>query len=92
MKTYSRHYCSRTHRSYNALARCIWRKAEWISGNGEYASLAHCGVLTVELHKTLESVQKAKAVIDNSACGHRCVRDHEIVRLAAPTDAERWRS
>lgn len=88
MKTYRRHYCSRTHHTYNALAKCIWKKAEWIFGEGEYASLAHCGVLTIELHPTLEAAEKEKAAIDSTACGGRCYRNHEIVHLAHPNQAE----
>lgn len=57
------------------------KKAEWIEGDGQYALLAHCGVLTVSLHQTMESAEKDKKFIDTRACGGSCVGHHEIVDL-----------
>ena len=45
------------------------------------ALLAHCRVLTVTLWPTLEAAQVCKKRIDETACGGRCVRDHEIIDL-----------
>ena len=81
MKVYRRHYCTRNHRNHYTLARCIWSRAEWIAGDGPYATVAHCRVLTVELHQTREAAAKALEVIDQFACGGRCHGDHELILL-----------
>lgn len=91
MKTYRRHYCGRTHRSYRTLARCLWPRAVWVCGTGPYATAARCRVLTVQLHPTLEAAQAAKRVIDSSGCGGKCPctgRGHELIRLLDPSDME----
>ena len=69
------------HRSYETLARCLWPHAAWVYGRGEWASLARCRVLTVELHRTFEGAEAAKRAIDSLGCGGGCHRDHRIVRL-----------
>ena len=92
-KVFSRHSCHRAHRSYPTLARCVWRRAEWVTGAGPYATLARCRVLTVQLHPTLAEAEAAKRVIDRSGCGGRCPctgAGHEIVRLADPAEAVPW--
>jgi hypothetical protein len=80
MKTYG-HRCQSTHRTLNKYARCVWPNAIWVHGEGRYALLAHCAVLTVSLHARLEDAEKWKTIIDTSLCGGRCYRDHEIVQL-----------
>jgi hypothetical protein len=90
MKTYRRHNCSRRHRTYRTLANCIWPRAAWVQGDGAYASLAHCHVLTVWLYDTLEEAEHAKWFIDWHGCGGKCSNHHEIVCLVAPEDATRW--
>jgi hypothetical protein len=62
-------------------ARKRWPKAEWIEGNGRYASLAHCQCLTVCLFETQAEAERAKRAIDSSGCGGRCYKHHEIVDL-----------
>ena len=81
MKVYRRHYCDRNHRNHHTLARCIWPRAEWVSGDGPYATVAHCRVLTVELHETREAATKALTAIDRHACGGRCYGQHELILL-----------
>lgn len=83
MKIYQTHNCQKHHRTNLTFARCVFKRAEWVHGsdNGEYATLAHCRVLTVELHDTLAKAETAKQLIDSSACGGRCHKLHEIVRL-----------
>lgn len=91
MKTYRQHYCGRTHRTFGTLARCIWRRAVWVTGNGPYATVARCRVLTVQLHPTQEAAEAAKRVIDSSGCGGACPcngNGHDLVRLVAPDEAE----
>jgi hypothetical protein len=78
--------CGRRHRTYSTLARCRWSRAEWVRGDGRWALLAHCDVLTVALHPTLEGAEKERAQIDRTGCGHACSvsgRRHEIVDLDA---------
>jgi hypothetical protein len=70
------------HRSYRTLAKCIWPQAYWVAGEGPWASLAHCNVLTIELHRTRATAEAAKRAIDGTGCGGRCHRHHEIVHLA----------
>ena len=62
-------------------------------GTGQYATVAWCAGLTVQLHRTRGRAQSALAAIDGYACGHGCWRDHELVDLAAPEtiDPERER-
>lgn len=92
MKTYRRHNCERKHRTYSTVARCIWPHACWVDGEGPYATLAWCRVLTVQLHRTIAEARSAKRVIDSSACGGRCrgQRGHEIVMLAKLEEMRPW--
>ena len=71
--------CSEPHASYSDFADKHWKEAEWISGDGPYALLAHCGVLTVTLHPTERKAEESKALIDRTGCGSGCGRRHEIV-------------
>ena len=58
------------------------RKAVWINGNGQYALLAWCNVLTVTLWPTMAEAENRKAFIDRTACGSHCTCNHEIVDLS----------
>lgn len=71
--------CRVRHKTYRTSAKCRFPNADWISGNGPIALLAHCRVLTVTLWKDRVLAEKQKAVIDNDACGGRCFKDHEIL-------------
>lgn len=68
-------------RGYLAIARRRWPAAEWIIGDGHYASVARCGTVTVMLFATPAEAGRAKALIDRTGCGHACRRDHEITDL-----------
>lgn len=88
VKIYRRHYCSKKHRTRATLARCIWPKAVWIIGEGDYAVLAWCGSgprsghsLTITLHEEAAQAEDAKAVIDAEGCGGRCQGLHEVVKM-----------
>ena len=87
MKTYSRHYCSSAHRTFNRFAQCAIRGTEWVEGEGPIAVIAWCRVPTVTLHETMESAESAKRSIDETGCGGSCIRNHEIVRLNCPSAA-----
>ena len=84
MKTYTSHRCNKAHRSYRTFMECAIPRAAWVRGDGAFAVIAWCRVPSVELHPDLESAEAAKASIDQSACGGKCVRNHEIVRVVLP--------
>ena len=78
---------ARRHKDLRTLALCIFDwgrmpedKAEWVVGEGEWATLAWCRVLTVTLWPTFEKAASALATIEGG-CGGYCHQDHEIVRL-----------
>ena len=66
---------------YISVARRRWPAAEWIIGDGHYASVAHCGAVTVMLFARPAEAERAKALIDRTGYGHVCRRDHEITDL-----------
>ena len=86
---YRNHRCTRTHRTFNAWAKCTWLKRHgWVLGEGEYASISYCGIgagapygITVELHETLAEALAAKNLIDNTKCGGRCRGAHRVARI-----------
>lgn len=90
---YREHYCERQHRSYRAVAQCLWRRAVWVMGQGPYATLS-CdnhdtkpylrrsrGSRSVVLHAALADALEAITVIDQSGCGGGCRRDHKLIDL-----------
>lgn len=81
MKTYRRHYCERTHRTYRTTAKCLWPRAYWITGDGPYATLAWCRVLTIELHDDWPTAVSAMRVMGGTGCGGACGNRHEMVYL-----------
>tara|TARA_Y100000310_G_C20065887_1_gene527116 strand:- start:269 stop:493 length:225 start_codon:yes stop_codon:yes gene_type:complete len=69
-------------KSHIKEAKKRWgKRSEWISGDGQYALLAWCRVLTVTLWKTLTEAEESKKIIDKYACGGVCNRNHEIINL-----------
>jgi len=72
---------------FHALAKKRWPKAEWIDGEGPWALLAHCRVLTVTLWPDKAAAEKQKAFIDKTACGGFCRGElgHEILLLKLPS-------
>ena len=80
---YRGHYCETNHRTYKAFAKCIWKGALWITGQGPYALVAPCGAGTsVSLHKDATHAETVKGHLDKTYCGGYCVPDrHRIVRL-----------
>lgn len=61
-----------------------WRKALWISGDGQYALLAACNDEdSVTLWGNIEEAEKQKAFIDETGCGGRCTpKRHSIIDLS----------
>src|SRR5262249_40582396 len=84
-------YCQARHRSWRPIAAHRWPRHEWIYGDGPWASVSLCPGggrgrdVTVQLYTTREAAEKAKEMIDASACGGRCwgAKGHRIVNLAA---------
>lgn len=71
--------------THRAIARRRYPRAEWITGEGPWASLAACGVLTVILYPTREQAEAARAFIDQTGCGGGCYRDHAVVNIEGAT-------
>jgi hypothetical protein len=92
IKTYRHHNCGRVHRTYRALAECMFRRQRpwWVSGQGEYSTLSYCRGLTVALWRTLAEAQDALSLIDGDACGGACRNNHALIRLVHPSLALRW--
>jgi hypothetical protein len=67
--------------NWNQRAWKRWRRARTVDGDGPFALLAHCRVLTITLHETSESAEKDKAMIDNVGCGGCCYKRHEIIDM-----------
>ena len=71
-------------KSWLAEARKRWgQKAAWIQGDGQFALLARCRVLTVTLWPTMAEAEENKKFIDEMACGGGCTGDHEIIDLGS---------
>lgn len=81
-KLYRQHNCSRNHRKWETVAKCVWPRAYWIHGDGRFAVLAWCRVLTITLHEFPEPAEESKAFIDRYGCGGRCTGNHQIIELA----------
>lgn len=81
LKTYRQHHCTRAHRTYLTLAKCMFRRANWVTGEGQYASVSWCRGTSVMLHATKEGAEEAKAFIDQHGCGGMCRKKHEVILL-----------
>jgi hypothetical protein len=67
-----------------AKARALRRKAMWIDGRGEYASISDCPPgPTICLFATREEAEQAKDEIDRAGCGGSCLgaSGHTVVHL-----------
>lgn len=73
--------CRRRHQTWNAVARCRWPRAEWVHGAGPFATLAHCGGLTVMLHRIRAEAEQALRFLGQFGCSGRCHGRHELVEL-----------
>ena len=81
VKVYRDHHCNRRHRTWTALAHCMFQRAAWIAGDGPFAVIAWCGVSSVTLHPDVGTAERSLATVDATGCGRRCVRHHDLVRL-----------
>lgn len=79
--------CTKRHRTFRAMARCIWRRACWITGNGPYASVSNCGATTVMLYSDMLAAHKALEFIDELGCGGQCFGNHTLFLIGQIGDA-----
>ena len=56
--------------------------AEWVTGEGRYALLEPCRVLTIQLHPSRHEALMARTLIDENGCGDNCGGVHNIVDMA----------
>lgn len=81
-RTLTRPGCPTRHRTPVTVLRCMLPQAAWVLGRGEWASIAPDGrALTVKLHLTRESAERALSLIDATACGGFCDRRHYLGRV-----------
>lgn len=73
--------CGRAHRTYNKVAKCVWPKAWWYSGEGAFALIAFCGGETVTLWKTLAEAEEKEVLLRGTRCGGSCAGDHMLAEL-----------
>lgn len=74
--------CNHRHRTWLAAAECRWPRADWISGNGRFATISLCDHFTVRLHTTQGVAHKALEFIDRNNCGHHCTNRHSLYALS----------
>jgi len=56
-------------------------KAEWVIGNGRYALLEPCRVLTIQLFDSQYEALLERNLGNEFGCGDRCLGAHEVVDL-----------
>jgi hypothetical protein len=82
-------HCGAVHRFWRTVAKCRWRKAEWITGSGRYASVSYCPRgITVILFAERAAAEAARRGIDKWRCGGMCCGRHSVVDLGADYEAE----
>jgi hypothetical protein len=84
VKTYRRHTCNTGHRRFSAFAKCAWPRAEWVHGEGKFATVSYCHVTTVTLHPSAARALAALEFIDRLGCGGFCEKRHAVVVLSLP--------
>lgn len=82
VKIYSRHNCTRHHRSGRTFAQCAIRRPAWITGRGDYAVISYCGQATVTLHSTFESAELRFMAIEEFGCAHHCIGRHTLAYIS----------
>lgn len=79
---YQRHNCTANHRTWKALKSCLWPRAAWVAGAGQWAVVAYCRVTTVTLWEDEGEARAAMGTIDAAACGGMCNGRHQLIWLA----------
>ena len=69
--------------SWYAEVRRRWAGiAEWVVGDGRYALLEPCRVLTIQLFPSQWDALVARNVVNDVGCGEGCLGAHEVIDLA----------
>lgn len=84
MKTYRNHNCNRSHKTTRTFLKCAIPNNAWVAGQGDIAVISWCRVPTVTLWTDIEDALRSKAMIDDTACGGRCIRHHDLVKVVLP--------
>jgi hypothetical protein len=77
------HGCGRTHHGYQSLAECTFPDAAYVTGDGPYALVARCDMLSVALYETEAEVRRRRKRLETTGCGRACEHRHEVVLLGA---------
>lgn len=73
--------CKVAHRKYEVMAKCLWPRAVWVTGDGKYALVAYCGQVSVTLWGTHP---KALSEMEGlRLCGHACTGNHRVIDMEA---------
>ncbi len=93
-RQHGRKCSSKSHREWRTLGYCLWPRAVWVVGQGEWASVSYCraGSTSVMFHPTEHDARQALEFIDHYACGGRCSRNHALVRIAPHLHPAGWHS
>ena len=75
------HHCGRTHRGFQSLAECTWHEAAYVIGDGPYALVAHCDMLSVALFETAAEAGQARRRMNTVGCGKTCEGRHQLAVL-----------
>jgi hypothetical protein len=75
------HRCGRTHGGYQSLAECNWPDAAYVVGDGPFALLARCDLLTVSLYESDVEARRRLRAVDARGCGKTCEGLHELIGL-----------
>lgn len=82
---YRRHDCTSRHRSFNAMAKCIWRKGFYEPrGEGPYAAVHYCRRWKPGAIVTLFATQAEADQQNGWECGGACIGRHQTVKLVLP--------
>jgi hypothetical protein len=74
--------CGQQHRTWFAVAECLYKRSLWVRGNGPFATVSSCAPgISVLLHNTEDEARKALALIDELSCGGSCHKAHRLVDL-----------
>ena len=76
------HGCGRTHHGYQSLAECRWPEAAFVTGDGPWALIAKCDMVSVALYESREEARRRRKRLDTVGCGRTCDGLHDVVDLA----------
>jgi hypothetical protein len=70
-------------RTWNDLARAIWPDADYVSGEGPFATVRGCfGTRTVYLHPTVDQARAALRSMHPFGTYGQCMQKHVLIALA----------